>query len=188
MNEDAQLIDQTLQGDAQAFAQLMRKHQDRLYNTMVHVTGCPEEAEDVVQEAFVQVFLKLDTYRGDSAFYPWLYRIAFNQSVSRRRRKKPSVSVEDTRAATGDEPTDAGETPGQRLLREERADQLRKALASLREEHRAILILREMEGCCYQTISEILDMPVGTVRSRLHRARLQLRDRLKEMMPENLLD
>jgi RNA polymerase sigma-70 factor (ECF subfamily) len=188
VNDDALLIDQALQGDSQAFGRLMERYQDRLYNTMVHVVGCPDEAEDVVQEAFVQVFLKLDTFRGDSAFYPWLYRIAFNQSVSHRRRKKPWASVEDTRQATGDEPLDAAELPGDRLLREERADQLRRALASLREEHRAILVLREIEGCCYETISQILDLPVGTVRSRLHRARLQLRDRLKEMLPENSLD
>jgi RNA polymerase sigma-70 factor (ECF subfamily) len=188
VNDDTQLIDQSLQGDPQAFGQLMEKYQARLYNTMVHVVGCPEEAEDVVQEAFVQVFLKLDTFRGQSAFYPWLYRIAFNQSINRRRRKRPWTSVEDARAAAGEEPLDSAETPGERLLRQERADQLHKALASLCEEHRAILILREIEGCCYQTIAQILDLPVGTVRSRLHRARLQLRDRLKEMLPEGSFD
>src|SRR5437763_1076493 len=80
---------------------------------------------------------------------------------------------------TGGEPTAGGETPGDRLEREERAAQVQAALETLTEEHRAILVLREMEGCCYETIAEILALPVGTVRSRLHRARLQLRDQLR---------
>jgi RNA polymerase sigma-70 factor (ECF subfamily) len=188
VNDDAQLIDQALAGDKAAFGQLVRRYQGRLFNTLLHVVGRREEAEDVVQEAFVQAFVKLDTFKRKSAFYTWLYRIAFNVSISRRRRKKVEVSVDQHRERTGDEPTDGGDGPGERLLREEQVEQVRTAMASLNDEHRTILVLREMEGCCYETIADILELPVGTVRSRLHRARLQLREQLEDMLQENLAE
>ncbi len=188
MNDDAQLIEHALAGDRAAFGQLVRKYQGRLFNTLLHVVGRREEAEDVVQEAFVQAFVKLDTFKQKSAFYTWLYRIAFNVSVSRRRRKKVEVSVDQHREQTGEEPRDGGDGPGELLLREEQVQQVRVALDSLNEEHRIILVLREMEGCCYETIADILQLPVGTVRSRLHRARLQLREQLKDVLQENLAE
>ena len=182
MNDDTQLIAETLAGQPAAYGQLVQKYQDRLYNTVVHVVGCAEDARDVVQEAFVQAFVKLDTFHRTSAFYTWLYRIAFNVAISRGRRKCPSVSVEQTREATGREPVDQREGPSQQVEQEERCRQVREAIARLSEEHRAVVILREIDGCCYETIAEILDLPVGTVRSRLHRARLELRDQLKEVL------
>lgn len=187
-NDDAQLIDDSLNGDSAAFGQLVRRYQDRLYNTIVHVVGCREEAEDVVQDAFVQAFVKLDTFKGNSAFYTWLYRIAFNTAISHKRRKKVEVSVDQSRERSGEEPEDSGDAPDDRLQREERVGQVRAALDLLSEEHRAILVLREMEGCCYESISDILDLPIGTVRSRLHRARLQLRDHLQEVLQGNLAE
>lgn len=185
MIDDALLIEQSLAGDSAAFGQLVSKYQDRLYNTLVHVTGCPEEAEDVAQDAFVQAYVKLSTFQGKSAFYTWLYRIAYNLSISRKRRKRPEVSVDRIRESTGDEPLDDEEGPGDRMEREERAGRIRLALQELSDEHRTILVLREMEGCCYETIADVLELPVGTVRSRLHRARMQLRDRLKEVLQEH---
>lgn len=183
--DDAQLIRHTLEGDTAAFGQLVNKYQDRLFNTLVHVTSCREEAEDVAQEAFVQAFVKLETFQGNSAFYTWLYRIAFNTAISKRRRKRVEVSVEQTREVSGSEPLDEGDAPSDRLEREEQASQVHAALSELSEEHRSILVLREMEGCCYETIAEILDLPIGTVRSRLHRARSQLREQLKEVLQGN---
>jgi RNA polymerase sigma-70 factor (ECF subfamily) len=185
VKDDALLIDEALGGDSAAFGQLVQKYQDRLFHTVVHVVGSREEGEDVVQEAFVQAFLKLDTFRQDSAFYTWLYRIAFNTAVSRRRRRRVEVSVEHTRQISGAEPLDNGELPSDNLLRQERAGQVRAALGALSPEHRTILVLREMEGCCYETIADILSLPIGTVRSRLHRARLQLRDELRDVLQEN---
>jgi RNA polymerase sigma-70 factor, ECF subfamily len=182
VNDDAQLIDQTLAGHSAAFGQLVQKYQDRLYNTIVHVVGNAEDAKDVVQEAFVQAFLKLDTFQRASAFYTWMYRIAFNVAVTHRRRRHAAVSVEQAHLNNGLEPTDDEEEPAERLQREERIRQVRRAIAELGEEFRAVLVLREIDGCCYETIAEILDMPVGTVRSRLHRARLQLRGHLKEVL------
>ncbi len=180
--DDAQLIEQSLNGDSAAFGQLVRKYQDRLYNTVVHVVGCREQAEDVVQDAFVQAYVKLHTFQGNSAFYTWLYRIAFNTAISHQRRKKVEVSVDLSREQSGTEPIDSGDGPGDRIEREERVVMVRQALDVLSEQHRAILVLREMEGCCYETIADILDLPIGTVRSRLHRARLQLRDELIEVL------
>lgn len=182
MSDDAQLIDETLAGKPAAFGQLVEKYQDRLYNTMVHVAGSAEDALDVVQDAFVQAFLKLDTFRQSSAFYTWLYRIAFNLAVTHRRRRKPTLSVEHGRESGGQEPIDNQPSPEARIEEDERARQVRQAIGSLGEEHRTVLILREIDGCCYETIAEMLDVPIGTVRSRLHRARLQLREELKGVL------
>jgi len=185
VKDDARLIDEVLSGDTAAFGQLALKYQDRLFNTVMHVVRCREEAEDVVQDAFVQAFVKLETFQRASAFYTWLYRIAFNVAVSRNRRRRPEVSVEQTRELTGDEPMDAGDGPGDRIQQQECVGQVQAALAQLSEQHRAILVLREMDGFCYEEIADVLDLPVGTVRSRLHRARLQLREQLKDVLQEH---
>ena len=88
MRDETQLIQAVLTGDTDAFGDLVTKYQNRLFNTMFHVAGSREEAEDIVQEAFVQAFVKLDSFQGASGFYTWLYRIAFNLSISRRRRRR----------------------------------------------------------------------------------------------------
>jgi RNA polymerase sigma-70 factor (ECF subfamily) len=138
----------------------------------------------VAQEAFVQAYVKLASFAGESAFYTWLYRIAFNAAISRRRRQRDAASVEHTRELTGQEPFDDTEPAEERVLREERAAAVQQALTLLSEEHRAILVLREVEGCDYDEIAEVLDIPVGTVRSRLHRARLHLREQLDGVLGE----
>jgi RNA polymerase sigma-70 factor (ECF subfamily) len=185
VNDDSQLIDAALAGQTAAFGHLVRKYQDRLYNAVVHVLGCAEEARDVVQDAFVQAYLKLDSFQRTAAFYTWLYRIAFNLAVSRRRKHRPTESIDRNREATGDEPADPAPATD-RLEQEERAQQVRRALAMLSDEHRVILVLRDVDGCSYDGIAEILDLPVGTVRSRIHRARMQLREQLKEVLQEEL--
>jgi len=182
LNDDDRLISATLAGDAAAFGQLVCKYQDRLYNTLAHIVGSAEDAQDLVQEAFLQAFTKLETFRGRSAFYTWLYRIAFNLAISHKRRRRPAISVEQEREQCGHEPIDNQQRPEDGLLQKERADLVRDGLAALKEEHRTILVLREMEGCCYESIADILEMPVGTVRSRLHRARSQLREQLQQVL------
>jgi len=182
VSDDSQLITEALAGQPAAFGQLVLRYQDRLYNTMVRVVGHADDARDVVQEAFVQAFLKLESFRHHSAFYTWLYRIAFNVAASLSRRRRRATSVEQAREEVGREPVDRQVGPSEQLVQQERCQQVQKALAALSEEHRVVLILREMEGCCYETIAQMLDLPVGTVRSRLHRARLQLRDHLKEVL------
>jgi RNA polymerase sigma-70 factor (ECF subfamily) len=186
VKDDAQLIDEARSGNSAAFGQLVTKYQDRLYNTLVHVVGSTDGAYDAVQDAFVQAYVKLDTFEQASGFYTWLYRIAFNLAVSRRRRERPTVSVEQARELLGQEPLDRDPPPEARMEQQERACQVRAALGRLSDEHRSILVLREIEGCAYEQIAEVLELPIGTIRSRLHRARLQLRDQLKEILQEDV--
>lgn len=183
VNEESKLINDALQGNSASFGQLVQLHQDRLYNAIAHFVGDRIEAEDIVQEAFVQAYLKLASFQRNSAFYTWLYRIAFNTAISRRRKKRVEASVDLSRERTGDEPLDAGDAPGDRMIREEQVQQLHQALNRLSEEHRSILVLRELDGCDYEAIAEMLDINIGTVRSRLHRARMQLKEKL-EQLPE----
>lgn len=176
------LIRATLSGESAAFGELVRKYQDRLYNTLAHLTGRPEDARDLVQDAFVQAFVKLESFHGKSAFYTWLYRIAFNLAMTQARQRRPAASVDRVREATGREPIQPGEGPRERLEQLERCRQVREAIAALDDDFRGVLVLRELEGQPYDAIAEILDLPVGTVRSRLHRARAQLREQLKEVL------
>lgn len=182
MNDDPHLIDESLAGNSAAFGELVCRYQDRLYHSLVHVTGSAEDARDIAQDAFVQAFVKLETFQRTSAFFTWLYRIAFNLAISQRRRRKPTASIEQARETGGHEPVEDGGGPGDRLELRERAGLVRAALATLSDEHRQVLVLREMEGCDYETIGAMLDLPIGTVRSRLHRARTQLRDQLKGVL------
>lgn len=184
MNDDAPLIAATLAGDTAAFGQLVVTYQDRLYNSLLRVLGSAEDARDVVQDAFVQAFVKLDTFRGSSAFYTWLYRIAFNLAMSHARRGHKMTSLDRSRDDFGCEPVDGQPTPEADLLRTERVGLVHAALAKLSTEYRQILVLRELEGCRYDEIAEILELPVGTVRSRLFRARLQVRDHLAPILRE----
>lgn len=178
-DRDQALISATLCGDQAAFGDLVRRYQNRLLAAMTAVCGSSTEAEDVVQEAFLQAYCKLDSFRSESRFYTWLYRIAFNLSVNMRRKKKPTVSVDHVRQSSGWDVADPGQAPDENLRRSERSDQLMAAIGRLAEEFRQVLVLRELEGFCYESISEVLDLPIGTVRSRLHRARQQLRDDLQ---------
>ena len=182
VNDDKRLIEQALAGDSAAFGRLVRKYQDRLYNTMVHVVGRGDDPMDVVQDAFVQAFVKLESFKQTAAFYTWLYRIAFNVASTYRRRRKPMLSVDRVREVSGEEPIESDVGPADKLEQDERRRQVRAAIAGLTEEHRTVIVLREIDGCCYETIAEILDLPVGTVRSRLHRARLHLKEQLREVM------
>jgi len=182
VSDDFELINETLEGRPAAFGQLVEKYQNRLYNTLFYVTGHAEEARDVVQDALVQAFLRLETFQRKSEFFTWLYRIAINLAATRRRRLRPTVSMEYLRNATGCDPIDRASPPGNRIEQEERCEQVRRAIGQLEEEYRVVLVLREIDGCCYDRIAEILDLPAGTVRSRLHRARLQLREQLKQVL------
>lgn len=177
-----ELIRQALAGHSQAYGELVHRYQDRLYSAMLHVVGSHDEAEDVVQDSFVQAYVKLDTFQGNSRFFTWLYRIAFNNALSRRRRRRTDMSIEQSREVSGGEPEDRQESPDEPLLRSERITMVKAAMQRLTEEHRHILVLREMQDMAYEDIATILNINIGTVRSRLSRARNQLHDILKEMM------
>jgi RNA polymerase sigma-70 factor, ECF subfamily len=186
VSNDVRLIDETLNGDCQAFGELVKKYQNRLYNTIVHVVGSHEDAQDIVQDTFVQAFDKLNTFRSRSSFYTWIYRIAFNYSISKLRRKR-EVLVDYNDEATP-KPFDRDDAPEDGLLREERSRRVREALSVLSDEHRVVLVLRELDDCGYAEISEILDLPIGTVRSRIHRARSEMRYELKDLLHDSPSD
>jgi RNA polymerase sigma-70 factor (ECF subfamily) len=183
--DDQQLIRSSIAGHKEAFGQLVLKYKDRLFNGMVQILRSEAEAEDVVQDAFLLAFTKLETFKGNSAFFTWLYRIAYNVAVTRIRRRKPTVSLSGKSENSGPmDFADTGPAPGDRIEQQEKVYQLNKALERLSTEHRAILVLREMDDLDYDAISEILDLPIGTVRSRLHRARNHLREHLEAIIKQ----
>ena len=179
---DDQLIDAALAGDSDAFGRLAERYQDRLYNSLFQFTGSAEDARDIAQDALVQALVKLDRFRRDSAFFTWLYRIAFNRAVSVNRKRRERTSLDGLREAGGVDPHSSAPRPEETAMRDERAEQVHHALATLADDHRQILVLREFEGLDYQEIAAVTDVPVGTVRSRLFRARSQLRDALADFM------
>jgi RNA polymerase sigma-70 factor (ECF subfamily) len=179
--DDRRLIADCLAGHAPAFGALVRRYQDRLYNAVLRVVDNAEDAADVVQDAFLNAYQSLNSFKGDSEFFTWLYRIAFNAAISLRRKRKAVVSIDgaaDEKSSI--EPIDPSELsqPGTTLERSEEDAQLMAALNRLSTEHRAVLVLKDLEGQKYEDIAAVLDVPIGTVRSRLHRARLELRDLL----------
>lgn len=175
MAVDGELIRRTLRGDNGAFGELVRKYKDRLYNSVVRIMRCPMDVEDIVQDAFVRAFATLKDFRQDCAFFTWLYRLAVNEAITRIRERGRTVSLDASRERGFYEPIDQEESPLDSLMREERAPAVAAALAKLNEQHRTILVLREIERFDYATIARVLDLNVGTVRSRLHRARMQMR-------------
>jgi len=176
-DSDIELIQAACRGDREAFSELVRKYQDRLYHGMVQKLQSTADAEDVVQEAFVQAFLKLDTFRHESRFFTWLFRIALNLAWTRRHRKRRETPFADLRELPGREEQMA-ESPSDRMVRDESCELVQGALAELREDHRQILVMREMDCLDYATIADLLDTKIGTVRSRIHRAREALRHQL----------
>ncbi len=180
LSDERELITLALSGNSDAFGVLVARFQDRLYTTMLNVVGNAEEAEDVVQESFIQAYIKLDTFQMQSQFFTWLYRIAFNNALSRRRRNRNQLSLDQSREATGNEPLDVAGGPETNMVRNDNVRLVQEAMAKLSEDHRAILILREMQDMAYEDIAEILDISIGTVRSRLNRARSHLRELLEK--------
>lgn len=152
---------------------------------MLGVTGSSEESEDVVQEAFVRAFLKLDTFKSNSQFFTWLYRIAFNVALSRHRKRRSKVSLDLGDDNNPMDPIDKSESPDEPMLRDERVEMVRIALDQLSEDHRTVLVLRELEDASYEDIAEILNISIGTVRSRISRARAQLKLALETLDDPN---
>jgi RNA polymerase sigma-70 factor (ECF subfamily) len=175
--DDQCLIARCLDGDTAAFGELVRRHQDRLYSTVYRLVENADDAQDVVQEAFLNAYQSLDGFKGDSLFLTWLYRIAVNTAISFKRKQRVLLSIDASRA--GVQPLDASEysRPGEALERAEQEQRVQRALSRLSPEHRAVL--KDMEGQKYEAIADILGVPIGTIRSRLHRARAELRELLE---------
>lgn len=175
---DQQLLELALGGDSEAFGQLVRRYQDQLFNSIRHVVGSHADAEDIVQDAFVQAYRKLATFRQHCAFYTWLYRIALNLVYTHGRRQRIRAKLSHAQPISEFDSSDPQGTPADQLAQRERAQQIGAALQALSDEHRTILVMRGVEGFDYETIAELLAVSPGTVRSRLHRARIQLREKL----------
>jgi len=181
--DDQLLIALCLEGDPAAFGILVRRHQDRLYNTVYRLLDNAEDAQDVVQDAFLHAYQSLDSFKGDSLFFTWLYRIAVNTAISLKRKRRAVLSLDGSRnGEAGVDPHDPSEAvrPEHALELQEQERRIQQALSRLSPEHRAVLILKDMEGQKYEVMAEILQVPIGTIRSRLHRARLELRELLEQ--------
>ena len=185
---DQQLVDRVQRGDKRAFELLVEKYQRKLARLVSRLVRDPGEVEDVTQEAFIKAYRALPSFRGDSAFYTWLYRIGINTAknylVAMGRRAPTSTEVEAEVA----EGFDSGEllrdinTPESLLLSKEIAGTVNAAIEALPEELRSAIQLRELEGMSYEEIAKLMDCPVGTVRSRIFRAREAIAVRLKPLL------
>jgi RNA polymerase sigma-70 factor (ECF subfamily) len=186
--DDQGLIDACRAGNTEAYGILVRRYQDRLYPTVLRITGCAEDAQDLLQETFLRAYQKLGRFHGESSFYTWVYRIAVNLALSGRRRRRPVLHLGDSPAgAAADSAIDSRETdPSLPMERAERERIIQGALNALAGDHRAVVVMKEFDGLRYEEIGAILGIPVGTVRSRLHRARCELRDRLRVLIDEEI--
>ena len=187
--DDHQLVELCRNGDDTAFDVLVLRHQDRLFHSLVSMLKSREDALDIAQSALLQAHRKLDTFRGDSAFYSWLYRIAMNLALSwLRKQKSGSVSIDVLHDESGFEVVseDRDSQPLASLLREEHRRVVRETLAELPDEFRTVLVMKEFEGLRYDEIASLTEVPIGTVRSRIHRGRGELAQRLKRKLGDQV--
>lgn len=186
MMDERRLLQKAQEGDRKAFEALVALHSRRVYNLALGYTGRHHDAEEIAQTVFVKVWKALPQFRGASAFSTWLYRLTLNACTDHYRREKKrrgDLSLDDPDLSPI---RDAAPSPEEIVIQREEEAILRKALAELPEQHRVILILREMDGLDYQEIAQVLELQVGTVKSRLARARRALREKL--LAEGNLLD
>jgi RNA polymerase sigma-70 factor, ECF subfamily len=179
--DDHRLIEECLKGESRAFGVLVLRYQARLYSAVSRLLTSAEDSQDVVQEAFLHAYQHLGSFKGNSRFFTWLYRIAMNAALSLHRKRFPVSCLFWPNGEEASEVADPSEAaqPGHTLELAERAQAVQQALSQLSPEHRALLLLKDIEGMKYEQIAEVLGVPIGTVRSRLHRARLELRSLLE---------
>jgi RNA polymerase sigma-70 factor (ECF subfamily) len=184
---DEQLVERVQRGDKNAFNLLVRKYQHKVVNLVARYVNNPGDVPDVVQEAFIKAYRALPTFRGESAFYTWLYRIAVNTAknyLTSQGRRPPSSDVEADEAEYygGGEALQEVATPENLALTDEIKRTVFAAIEALPEDLRTAITLREMEGLSYEEIAEIMDCPVGTVRSRIFRAREAIDKKLQPLI------
>jgi len=191
---DRALVRAAQKGDQQAFRKLVERYQRRVVQLALGITKDPDEAMDIAQETFVKVHRYLPSFKGDSSFFTWTYRIAMNLCLDAQRRKSRAERVD---LAEGDEaeieaamdpPSAALSGPQSQTLNAELRGKIEEALQGLSENHRAILILRELEGLSYEELSKVLAIRKGTVMSRLFHARLKMQKKLREYLGEDAPD
>jgi RNA polymerase sigma-70 factor (ECF subfamily) len=174
MDDDAQLVRRAQRGDRFAFGLLVERHQDRLLTVAARLLGSREDGADAVQEALIRAWRGLPRFRGEARFGTWLHRILLNAVHDQRLRARPTVQLDEVR-----EPAD----PRDRVAERELAGDLQRALAALDEEFRTAVLLADVAGLAYAEIAQALDVPVGTVRSRIFRGRAELARNLGTRTP-----
>jgi RNA polymerase sigma-70 factor (ECF subfamily) len=189
---DQELVSRCKRGDHRAFRILVDKYQRRAYGIAIGILRNPEDAMDAAQEAFIKVFRNIQGFKGDSSFYTWLYRITVNVCIDhcRKHGKMRPVEYDETfkrRDELGAQPINANTRamhPSEVFENKELGGILNEAIEKLSENHRAILLLREVEGLSYEEIAEVMDCHLGTVMSRLHHARKNLQKVLKPYLEQ----
>jgi len=194
--EDAELIEQVKDGQSEAFGRLVDKYQDRVFNTCWRICGHLEDARDATQEAFLKAFENISTFHQRSGFYTWIFRIAVNLALSHRRQvaRRHTVSLDQATGPVGSQAEDlarrvqdaSANDPAERADQAELQGLLSRALQELDDDQRAVVVLRDIEGLDYQEIGDILEVPPGTVKSRLHRGRMALREAIMPALKEEL--
>lgn len=177
MEPDEILIERTLQGELPAFEELVERHRDVVFRVAARIVG-PDAAEDVTQDAFLRAFHRLSQYRGSATFRTWLLQITQNAALNTLAwsRRRPADPAEEPPEAPD---TDPVRQPVTELERRERQQRLELKLGALRPEYRSLIVLRDLEGLSYSEIAEVLEMPIGSVKGRLHRARGELIELLR---------
>ncbi len=185
---DQQLVERVQRGDKQAFGLLVAKYQRKLARLLSRLIRDPAEVEDIAQETFIKAYRALPSFRGDSAFYTWLYRIGINTAknflVSQGRRAPTSTDFDSEEAETfddGDQLRDIN-TPERLLMTKQIGNTVNEAMEALPEELKTAIVLREIEGLSYEEIAAIMECPIGTVRSRIFRAREAISEKLKPLL------
>lgn len=189
-NTDAMLVERVRRGDKRAFDLLVVKYQHKVLALISRYVKDRAEAEDVAQEAFIKAYRALKNFRGESQFYTWLYRIAVNTAknhlVSRGRRPPgDDVPIEDAEFHPGGEALQETDTPDGELLRSELERVVFTTIENLPEDLKNAIVLRELEGLSYEEIAEVMNCPVGTVRSRIFRAREAINEKIRPLMDVN---
>jgi RNA polymerase sigma-70 factor (ECF subfamily) len=181
--DDEELVRRVLDGDTGAYATLVEKYQSRIFTLVGRMVSRRDMIEDLSQEVFIKAYRKLGTFRFESSFYTWLYAVALNTVRNwYRRQDPPSTSIDETGELEAVESSGGHESPEDAAGRSQRAEIVRRALEGLPPEQKEALVLSDLEGLSYQEIADVQGVPVGTVRSRIFRARAALRDRLPEEM------
>ena len=182
--DETEVLSLAREGDVKAFSELVRRYEGKIFRLAQHITGNREDAEDVLQETFLKSYEHLDQFQGNSKFYTWIVRIAVNQALMKLRRRKTdkSVSLDET-IDTGEDTVTRevaawDEDPEQRFSREELAGILDTAIQALEPLYRSVFVLRDIEELSTEETAEALGLSIPAVKSRLLRARLQLRERL----------
>ncbi len=191
---DDELIARIRRDDAVALEELVSRYEDRVYNLAYRMLGNKEDAEDVLQDTFLNAVRGLDSFKGKSSFSTWLYRVAANAALTKirkrsRREKSESEFLDDVysvrqAAHSGVVLTDWSTNPATSLLDEEARKELQKAIGELPEIYKAVFVLRDVQGLPAAEVAEVLGLSVAAVKSRLHRARLYLRNRLSSYFAE----